>query len=556
MHTFITLLPFLSFLPVIPIYINPLFILVTLPVFVVVCMIFLIIVHKQKSKYIKIIQNLHPAAGVRDSQNNELLLLKEEAEKREREKAFFYLRLLHQVKTPLTIILNVIYMYLKRREKSPYRISGEAETNTVNVIRNITHLLTIEKVTGGELWTAHTTVINISDALEKALNAFKPLIRKKHVTLTCMIGENIYTKIEPSAFDHIINNLLDNAVKNSRTNGCIDVALAPDDHAIRLVIKDNGPGIPGKIQKTLLRSYYCTREPEKTGGPGFGLYVVKTILDTVHGSIDINSKENAGTTVEVRFKRHTLAGNDNTGSYTPLLPIRNLTETGAVTFLEETYDPGKKTIFITGKDERFLLYLQKNLYKEYNVYYAGNDRPVTDKLSHIPRPAIIIADIETGGMEGHTLCKVIGRHEKYAGIPFIILSSSPDREQIQKILQNGAVDVMIKPFLLEDLIVKCNALLTALDKVKQAEIKKIKAKIKTVIHSKTDNEFLTFEKKCMLYKISPREKDVLRQLFRGLSIKEIAKELYISTHTVRKHSRSIYEKCKVQNRVELLNRFR
>ncbi len=56
------------------------------------------------------------------------------------------------------------------------------------------------------------------------------------------------------------------------------------------------------------------------------------------------------------------------------------------------------------------------------------------------------------------------------------------------------------------------------------------------------------------YKLSPREREVVKHICAGLQVKEIANKLFISLDTVRKHMRSIYLKCDVHNKVELLIR--
>lgn len=71
-----------------------------------------------------------------------------------------------------------------------------------------------------------------------------------------------------------------------------------------------------------------------------------------------------------------------------------------------------------------------------------------------------------------------------------------------------------------------------------------------------DYRFLQFEKRCKEYKITPGEKEIIREIIDGLEVKEIANKLFITIHTVKKHMRSVYTKCRVQNRVELYNRFK
>jgi DNA-binding CsgD family transcriptional regulator len=109
---------------------------------------------------------------------------------------------------------------------------------------------------------------------------------------------------------------------------------------------------------------------------------------------------------------------------------------------------------------------------------------------------------------------------------------------------------------MEEVKAKVESILKNRIVTKETEIRKMEKQISTVIRRKGDEIFLTFEKKCIEYKISPREKDVVKYLIKGLQIKEIAAKLFLSIHTVRNHIRHIYEKCKVQSQVELLNLFK
>ncbi len=54
-------------------------------------------------------------------------------------------------------------------------------------------------------------------------------------------------------------------------------------------------------------------------------------------------------------------------------------------------------------------------------------------------------------------------------------------------------------------------------------------------------------------KITPREQEIIRLILKGVSNKDIEKKLFISNSTVRNHIYNIYQKLKVQNRLELIN---
>ena len=53
------------------------------------------------------------------------------------------------------------------------------------------------------------------------------------------------------------------------------------------------------------------------------------------------------------------------------------------------------------------------------------------------------------------------------------------------------------------------------------------------------------------YKLSPREKEVVKYLVKGMITKEIADKMHISTYTCKNHIRSIFKKCQVGNKIEL-----
>ena len=58
------------------------------------------------------------------------------------------------------------------------------------------------------------------------------------------------------------------------------------------------------------------------------------------------------------------------------------------------------------------------------------------------------------------------------------------------------------------------------------------------------------------FNLSPREKEVMRLLYKGKHIKEIADALFSSVNTVKKHLHFAYRKCEVENRIELINKLR
>lgn len=67
---------------------------------------------------------------------------------------------------------------------------------------------------------------------------------------------------------------------------------------------------------------------------------------------------------------------------------------------------------------------------------------------------------------------------------------------------------------------------------------------------------ISFDEFNFKFEISPREQDIIRKIYNGLSNKEIADKLFISLQTVKDHTHRIYIKTNVKSRVQLINLLR
>lgn len=122
----------------------------------------------------------------------------------------------------------------------------------------------------------------------------------------------------------------------------------------------------------------------------------------------------------------------------------------------------------------------------------------------------------------------------YNNIPIICFSKVNSNKRIIKSLNFGADDYIIKPVETEVIIARINAVLR---RSKSKEIEKPENNV-------TNNQKTVFKS------LTAREKDVLLLVTQGLDNKSIAKELYVSTITVKAHLQSIFKKLKVKSRTQ------
>jgi two-component system phosphate regulon sensor histidine kinase PhoR len=99
-------------------------------------------------------------------------------------------------------------------------------------------------------------------------------------------------------------NLIDNAIKYNKPGGevNVDIRSGADGH-IEITVSDTGIGIPKKSQSRVFERFYRVDKSrsKKKGGTGLGLAIVKHIVMIHDGQVSLESRENEGTTISVRF---------------------------------------------------------------------------------------------------------------------------------------------------------------------------------------------------------------------------------------------------------------
>jgi two-component system, NtrC family, nitrogen regulation sensor histidine kinase NtrY len=111
-------------------------------------------------------------------------------------------------------------------------------------------------------------------------------------------------RLDPEQIRRVIINLVDNAAEAMEQRGCIVVETQRDtvNNVVRIVVADNGPGIPPAEREKLFLPYYST----KGRGSGLGLAIVRRIIAEHGGSIDVMDNQPSGTRFTIELPGETL----------------------------------------------------------------------------------------------------------------------------------------------------------------------------------------------------------------------------------------------------------
>ena len=96
-------------------------------------------------------------------------------------------------------------------------------------------------------------------------------------------------------------NLINNAIKFSMINGKIKILLKNENAKNIVEISDNGIGIPESDINKIFEKFYKVDKSRTKNGNGLGLSIVKKIIDTIGGDINVKSKLGKGTTFIIKF---------------------------------------------------------------------------------------------------------------------------------------------------------------------------------------------------------------------------------------------------------------
>jgi signal transduction histidine kinase len=108
--------------------------------------------------------------------------------------------------------------------------------------------------------------------------------------------------VDPDRFSQIIFNLLSNAIKYTDPGGSIAVRVSREGETAVLAVEDDGIGIADFDQPYIFEHFYRTdsSRARDSGGNGIGLSVVRAIVESHGGTIDVRSKPGEGSVFTVR----------------------------------------------------------------------------------------------------------------------------------------------------------------------------------------------------------------------------------------------------------------
>jgi len=230
----------------------------------------------------------------------------QEALKKEKElgvlKTKFLSLVSHEFKTPLSGILTSATLagkYTKEEQQEKREKHLKTITSKVKYLNNIINdFLSIERLeSGNESYKFNN--FPLSKVVNEVIYNANMLL-KEGQTIAYPEGiDNIVIYFDEKILELVLTNLINNAIKYSSEYTTIKIIAETLDKELKLIISDEGIGIPEKEQKHIFNRYFRAENALLNQGTGIGLNIVKTHLENLGGTITFISVENEGATFTV-----------------------------------------------------------------------------------------------------------------------------------------------------------------------------------------------------------------------------------------------------------------
>lgn len=211
----------------------------------------------------------------------------------------------HELRTPVTAIVG----YAEALEADRARIPEDMRPHLEAVARNAERLrLLVEDVLSlSQIETRPADLVleptRVTSVVEGVRERFVSAAERRGITISLLGKLDAEAWINTVALEHVIGNLVDNAVKYTPEGGRVDIEVVQLDDAVEIWVRDTGPGIDPIHHSRIFERFYRV-DPGRAralGGTGLGLALVKHLCASMRAEVRLLSEVGKGCRFAVRL---------------------------------------------------------------------------------------------------------------------------------------------------------------------------------------------------------------------------------------------------------------
>ena len=357
-------------------------------------------------------------------------LMKEREEEREKalykQRIRFFMGLVHEIRTPLTLIR------LQHEKDSPR--SDDTITRNLDYMQDtINRILTYDKQSSGDIEMILTR-LDIREVVSSITGTFVESAASEGIKLdTILADDEIPVNADEDMLSKILTNLLSNALKYTKDHITVSVTSDMDNAVIS--VTDNGPGVRKDQREKIFGMFYTAPDDPvaEVSGIGVGLAYARQLAQAHGGSIDVEDAVPGGASFVLRI---------------PLLKQASSSSVEPVKVKADSKD--RLTVLIVEDNRELRETLQEDLSAWYNIISASNGEEALARLEH-EYVDLVVSDVMMPVMDGFQLCRSIKSQISFNHIPVILLTAKVSLDAKSEGMESGANAYMEKPFTIRQL---------------------------------------------------------------------------------------------------------
>ena len=370
-----------------------------------------------------------------------------EAQHANQAKTRFLFNMSHDIRTPMNAIIGYTQLLennLDNKKQALDYISKLKSSSTI-LLSLINYILEMTQIESGKL-DLKKEIGDLDDLVKNINVVVEPLIKEKKLHYSYHLEiKHHHIICDKTKLREIVLNILSNAIKYTPEGGNVELLIQEisfENNKVKyhFIIIDNGIGMKEDFLPHIFEEFARekTSTESKVPGVGLGLPIVKSLIDMMNGTIQVESKLNKGTKFTVEL------------SFLTSLQVENVNERNT-----STLDFSGKHILLV-EDNELNAEIGIELLNTFKVIIdlAKNGEECIKILEKMPEGYydLILMDIQMPIMDGYEATKIIRSfNNKNAQIPIIAMTANAFEEDRKHALQLGMNEHLAKPVDIEKL---------------------------------------------------------------------------------------------------------
>lgn len=346
----------------------------------------------------------------------------------------------HELRTPTTVIRGATELLDHRwealEEGQRRDLVGRVAHHAVALEHVLDQLASYVEFSAGTGRPLDRTPVDLGALVEHVLEAEAETLREHQVICS---SASLELLADRAVLTRAIRELLRNAATHTPAGTQVRVQVERGPHQVRLVVSDDGPGVPETALATLIDP--LTRSGDvltrATRGIGLGLNFVDHAARTHGGHLDLTSDGGFTATIHLPAAAERLVGPAAEQVHADT-PTDAPTGTPAGT--------NRPHVLVVEDDVSLQRLAEVTLTDAGCSVMAVGDGRRAVRAAAARRPDVVVLDVDLPGLDGREVARLLRDEASTADVPIVVVTGSADRRELWSIWTSGADALLVKPY--------------------------------------------------------------------------------------------------------------